>query len=47
MSKIELSEKNKANVLELFLSVYHEPSVYDDHKLKRLLEIISGNIQIH
>ena len=44
MSKIELSEKNKANVLELFVSIYHEPSVYDDDKLKRLLEIITQDL---
>ena len=44
MSKIELSEKNKANVLELFVSIYHEPSVYDDDKLKKLLEIITQDL---
>lgn len=44
MSKIELSEKNKANVLELFVSIYHEPSVYDDDKLKKLLKIITQDL---
>lgn len=41
---IELTKENKNNVLELYVAVYHEPSVFDHEKLDRLLKIIGTEL---